>query len=683
MSRPVENLSRTQRDLQRLDGRRGPKSNRAVTWGEIDALMAELAARSSASGGKYIESLGADLGEIPGEIDVGVIVSPVIGAPTGLTITSSVDEATGISFIYVDWDDVAGASGYELGFIIDGGGEFIVPTPSSFFQNSVIAGQTISVRVRSVNALNVPGPWSAYVNHVAQADTTPPPVPTGLEITAAFNGFWIKWDPSPAADISRYEVVESESPTPAPSASTAPTFTSASPLFFRGSLPNGATRYYWIRAVDYSENASDWSARISATTVTDPGELLDLLQGSITESQLFADLGSRIDLIDAPASTVGSIKWQIAAAKGEAIAAVQQEALVRADETGDLFGQYTVKIDLNGYISGFGLASQAPVDGTPSSSFIVRADSFSVAGTGASPTVPFIIRTSGTTIGGQYVPPGTYIRDAMIQNGTISDAKIANATITDAKIASLSAAKLTAGTALANSITVNGQALGTVQANANNPAARINAASTNIQPGKITLTGAATLLDWTASADRTKIDGGRIFTNSITATAINTSSLAANSAFITNLTSNGTSFMNQLLVRTANIQDLAVSTLKIAGNAVSLPVTATGNLRTGTGNFTTSTSVIMNLPQPANVLLLWSFKQGYSVFPGPTWTYALLVNGSIVDTRNPMGATNDYPSNAYLATNVPAGQNNFVLWWKGSSSDIQATGTLTALLLMR
>lgn len=898
----VERISRTQRDLQRLDGRRGPKAKHAVTWGDIDELLAEIAVRSKASGGKFTKAIGAGddikFEDILGELDVDKIVSPVIGAPTGLTISSSVNEETGISFIYVDWDDVEGSSGYELGFVIDGGGEFVVPAPTSFFQNSVIAGQTITVRLRSINALNVPGPWSSPVSHVAQEDTTPPPVPTGLEITPAFNGFWIKWDRSPAADIARYEVYESSTPTPAPTASTNPTFTSASPVFFRGSLPNGATRYYWIRAVDYSENASAWSARITATTVTDPGELLDLLQGQITESQLFADLGARINLIDGPAAMLGSVAQRLAAeaqtradeiaaealARGTAItneqtlrqsaddalaqqietissvagsntaaiqteqtaratadnviatdvtaldtrmttaegnvsanasavssldsrvtsaegaisstssdltalqntvnnpstgvsanaagvtalstavgdlddgiaavsgrttaleatvnnpttgvtatagaldtletavnnsvsglsatatkvnnlqatindpvsglaqtyAALQQEADVRADQTGDLFAQYTVKTDLNGYVSGFGLASQAPVDGTPSSSFIVRADTFSIAnpsGPSISPQLPFIVRTSGTVIGGQYVPPGVYIRDGFIQNGTISNATIADATITDAKIQELSATKLIAGTQIANNITVNGQALGTIQNNADNPAARINAASTNILPGKITLTGAATLLNWTASADRTKIDGGRIYTNSIEADSIDTTSLAADSAFITNLTSTGTSFMNQLLVKTANIDDaaiktakiddLAVDTLKIQDNAVSVPLSQTLTSQiVGNGAYQEVQFLWHTMDEPGEVMIIWSGGQGYS--SGDTnVSHQLRIGGSPTVSRGGLFA-NDTAVILY-STFLNAGTRKFSIFWKANSTVTHFSRTMTIL----
>lgn len=111
----------------------------------------------------------------------------------------------------------------------------------------------------------------------------------------------------------------------------------------------------------------------------------------------------------------------------------------QATSIGGLQAQYTVKIDNNGYVTGFGLASTA-VNGTPTSSFIVRADSFSIAspsGPGVvSPTTPFIVRTTSTTINGETVGPGVYISDAFIQNGTI----------TSAKIGSLVANKITTGT---------------------------------------------------------------------------------------------------------------------------------------------------------------------------------------------------------------------------------------------
>ncbi|MFA9261797.1 MAG: phage tail protein [Undibacterium sp.] len=100
-------------------------------------------------------------------------------------------------------------------------------------------------------------------------------------------------------------------------------------------------------------------------------------------------------------------------------------------------------------------------------------------------------------------------------------AQIADAIISNAKILDLSAAKLVAGTALAGSITVSGTALTAINDNAalgaQDPAGRINLASTQIDPGKILISGATTLANWRQGGDQTKIAGGSISANTIDA----------------------------------------------------------------------------------------------------------------------------------------------------------------------
>ncbi|MGK8234060.1 phage tail protein [Roseovarius sp. MS2] len=100
-------------------------------------------------------------------------------------------------------------------------------------------------------------------------------------------------------------------------------------------------------------------------------------------------------------------------------------------------------------------------------------------------------------------------------------ATINAAYVKDANISgTLSAAKLTAGSALAATITVNGTALSTTTTRAADPAARINAATTQIDPGKIVISGATTLADWRKGGDETRIDGGSISANTISANKI-------------------------------------------------------------------------------------------------------------------------------------------------------------------
>lgn len=100
-------------------------------------------------------------------------------------------------------------------------------------------------------------------------------------------------------------------------------------------------------------------------------------------------------------------------------------------------------------------------------------------------------------------------------------AQIKAAIIDDAHITELNAAKLKAGTVLAGSIKVGADALTAIQANAaagaQNPATRINAASTTIDPGKIQISGSTTLANWRMGGDLTSINGGAIAANTIAA----------------------------------------------------------------------------------------------------------------------------------------------------------------------
>lgn len=117
--------------------------------------------------------------------------------------------------------------------------------------------------------------------------------------------------------------------------------------------------------------------------------------------------------------------------------AIQNEATARAEADGSLSAQYTVKIDSNGYVSGFGLASTAN-NANPFSSFIVRADRFTIAspsGPGITPKTPFVVTTTPTVENGVTIQPGVYIDSAVIKD----------ASITSAKIGDLVADKITAG----------------------------------------------------------------------------------------------------------------------------------------------------------------------------------------------------------------------------------------------
>jgi uncharacterized coiled-coil protein SlyX len=186
-------------------------------------------------------------------------------------------------------------------------------------------------------------------------------------------------------------------------------------------------------------------------------DLADLTGTVGTTATALSNLTTRVTDAEGVNTAQASAITALVTTSGANTAAISAESTARATSDGELFAQYTVKVDVNGYVSGFGLASTA-VDGVPTSDFLVRADSFAIAspsGPGITPSEPFVVRTTSTTINGEAVPAGVYIKDGFIQNGTITtakigdaaidNAKIADATITNAKITTLDATKITSG----------------------------------------------------------------------------------------------------------------------------------------------------------------------------------------------------------------------------------------------
>ncbi len=329
-------------------------------------------------------------------------------------------------------------------------------------------------------------------------DFTAPPRPENFEANGGLGMILLSWGYPTYRNHAYTEIWRSETNVLGDSVRIGTSDTG----FYTDAVGAGTAYYYWIRFVSQAnvEGAYNSVNGTLGQASQDPAYLLEVLSGSITESQLYGDLSARINLIDDPESNPNSVNARIAAesvarqTETTAIASVIEQVSTTVGENtatietqalsiDGLKAQYTVKVDVNGYVTGYGLAADA-TDGTPTSEFAVRADQFYVApatnfsqedtptataigqvwykpstkqlyyatttGTGGwslqAPNLPFVIRTQPTTINGVSVPSGTYINDAYIANGTITNAKIGDATITSAKIADLGADKITAGT---------------------------------------------------------------------------------------------------------------------------------------------------------------------------------------------------------------------------------------------
>ena len=181
-----------------------------------------------------------------------------------------------------------------------------------------------------------------------------------------------------------------------------------------------------ISSISSDVTALENTVNNSTTGVTATASALSTLESRVTSTE--GDITSVTSDVTTLNTTVGNNSTSIQ---------------TNSSSINGLEGKYTVKIDNNGHVAGFGLASSNN-NGTPSSAFIVRADKFAVidpadtsnnlTNSPSTDKVPFIIS------GGD-----TYLRSAMIQD----------ASITTAKVGSLSADKITFGTMHGDRISAN------------------------------------------------------------------------------------------------------------------------------------------------------------------------------------------------------------------------------------
>ena len=196
----------------------------------------------------------------------------------------------------------------------------------------------------------------------------------------------------------------------------------------------GLTSTVSTNGSNISSNAQSISALQSQ--VNDPSTGLSAAATAI--SNLQATTNSQGGTISANTSQITTLNATV----GSHTSSIQQQAVTNASLTGDiasLNAEYSVKVDVNGNVAGFGLAS----GGSPQQSrFYVAADKFAIVPAGSAPststgTVPFAVVTSPITQNGVQVPAGTYINSAMIANGSITNARIGNLAVDSAQIADL------------------------------------------------------------------------------------------------------------------------------------------------------------------------------------------------------------------------------------------------------
>lgn len=309
----------------------------------------------------------------------------------------------------------------------------------------------------------------------ALPDFGPPPQPTGVTALGVFGGIQVLWDRLlDRPDITYTEVYRS--PDADFANATLIGGNNGGSYFDIITDQQAVTYWYWVKHFSITGEEGPLSVAVTATKPANTGYILDQLSNAISTNEFVQVLNDRINLIDGPVSLPGSVDARINTAYVELdgnIAAVQTSLQASIDDNeGEIISlgaQYTLQLDVNGYLSGYTTYN----DGT-TSAIVFRVDTFAVGSPGNPDYFPFVIdggvvyidtavikdgsiesgkigsitfgqvtTASGdpvTTVGGllkvDYIDVNSIsVTNAMIANGSITTAKIANAAVTNAKIA--------------------------------------------------------------------------------------------------------------------------------------------------------------------------------------------------------------------------------------------------------
>lgn len=184
-----------------------------------------------------------------------------------------------------------------------------------------------------------------------------------------------------------------------------------------------------LAQINASQNAADilteTSKRISADNaiVQTTNTQFAVINGNV--SALQQQVTTMVNNVASYTQMITTLQSQV----GANTSALQIEASTRATADNEMLAKFTVKIDQNGYVSGFGLMSTAN-NSTPYSQFIVRADQFAIgspSGPGITPAIPFVVQT---TYDGAGNPPGVYINSAFIKYASVGTLQIAGNSVT-------------------------------------------------------------------------------------------------------------------------------------------------------------------------------------------------------------------------------------------------------------
>ncbi|MGJ8660530.1 MAG: hypothetical protein ACSHXL_00695, partial [Bacteroidota bacterium] len=210
--------------------------------------------------------------------------------PTNLSAVAGsqlADDGTTLSYIDLSWTAANDAfvSQYEISYSATGISDQTILVNNTTHRIFVLnTSVDYSFGVRSINDLGVKSTAVAATDISAVIDTVAPGVPTNLSVDGTFKQIELSWDNPTDNDFKYVEIKRAGTTIEGDAVVIA---TTAGDSYIDGNYTGVNTRYYWLRAIDYTGNASAWVSAGGGTTqhlVTD-----DFDDGVITIDHLNTD----------------------------------------------------------------------------------------------------------------------------------------------------------------------------------------------------------------------------------------------------------------------------------------------------------------------------------------------------------------------------------------------------------
>lgn len=227
------------------------------------------------------------------------IINPTTQNPVESVSISSeqmVQQGMSVETMVISWPQAKGATKYQVEWRKDNGTWLKLPlTGNNSAEIAGIYAGKYEARVIAISAFDISSlPTYSILTELTGKQGKPPKV-AFIQATGILFGMKLDWSyPANALDTAYVEIQvspDSKSNIATLGSFAYPTTTTV----IQGLQPN-LTQFYRARLIDRIGNIGDWSDWTNGTTTSDAKDVLELLDGQITDSQLNQDLISRIEV---------------------------------------------------------------------------------------------------------------------------------------------------------------------------------------------------------------------------------------------------------------------------------------------------------------------------------------------------------------------------------------------------